>query len=87
LIGGVGGGIVQPNTMATIQAIAPDHARGGVTSAYLSVSYLALSIPVVIAGLAASGIGLDDRRRLVPRGHGDRRDGRGGCLLGDCPTA
>jgi MFS family permease len=59
MIGGVGGGIVQPNTMATIQAIAPDHARGGVTSAYLSVSYLAMSIPVVLAGLAASVIGLD----------------------------
>ena len=59
MIGGVGGGIVQPNTMATIQAIAPDHARGGLTSAYLSVSYLAMSVPVVIAGLAASVIGLD----------------------------
>src|SRR5438477_3103480 len=59
MIGGVGGGIVQPNTMATIQAIAPDHARAGVTSAYLSVSYLAMSIPVVLAGLAASVVGLD----------------------------
>jgi MFS family permease len=59
MIGGVGGGIVQPNTMATIQAIAPDHARGGVTSAYLSVSYLAMSVPVVVAGLAASVIDLD----------------------------
>ncbi len=59
MIGGVGGGIVQPNTMATIQAIAPDHARGGVTSAYLSVSYLAMSVPVVVAGLAASVLGVD----------------------------
>ena len=59
VIGGVGGGIVQPNTMATIQAIAPDHARAGVTSAYLSVSYMALSVPVVVAGLVASVIGLD----------------------------
>jgi len=59
MIGGVGGGIVQPNTMATIQAIAPDHARAGVTSAYLSVSYLAMSIPVVLAGLAVSVVGLD----------------------------
>ena len=59
MVGGVGGGIVQPNTMATIQAIAPDHARGGVTSAYLSVSYLAMGIPVVTAGVAASMIGLD----------------------------
>jgi MFS family permease len=56
IIGGIGGGIVQPNTMATIQSIAPDHARGGVTSAYLSVSYLAMSVPVVVAGLAASVI-------------------------------
>jgi len=59
LIGGIGGGIVQPNAMATIQAIAPDHARGGVTSAFLSVSYLALSVPVAVAGLAARVIGLD----------------------------
>lgn len=59
VIGGIGSGIVQPNTMATIQSIAPDHARGGVTSAYLSVSYLALGVPVVLAGVAASAIGLD----------------------------
>jgi MFS family permease len=59
MLGGIGGGVVQPNTMATVQAIAPDHARGGVTSAYLSMSYLALSIPVVVAGLAASVIRLD----------------------------
>jgi hypothetical protein len=30
-----------------------------VTSAYLSVSYLAMSVPVVVAGLAASVLGLD----------------------------
>jgi MFS family permease len=59
MIGGVGAGIVQPNTMATIQAIAPDHARGGVTSAYLSVVYLAMSVPVVAAGLGASLIGVN----------------------------
>jgi MFS family permease len=59
VIGGIGAGIVQPNTMATIQSIAPDHARGGVTSAYLSACYLAMSVPVVAAGVAASVIGLD----------------------------
>jgi MFS family permease len=53
MIAGVGGGLVQPNTMATIQRIAPDHARGGVTSALLAVSYVAMSLPVVTAGLAA----------------------------------
>ena len=71
MIGGVGGGIVQPNTMATIQAIAPDHARGGVTSAYLSVSYLALSIPVVARRprRQRDRPRPRHRRQLVPRGH------------------
>jgi MFS family permease len=59
VIGGVGGGILQPNTMATIQRIAPAHARGGVTSAHLSASYLAMSIPVVLAGVVSSEAGLD----------------------------
>jgi MFS family permease len=59
VIGGIGSGIVQPNTMATIQSIAPDQARGGVTSAYLSICYLAMSVPVVLAGVAASAMGLD----------------------------
>jgi MFS family permease len=59
MISGIGGGIVQPNTMATVQRIAPDHARGGVTSAFLSASYLAMSLPVVVAGLGASAAGVD----------------------------
>ena len=59
MVAGIGGGLVQPNTMATIQRIAPDHARGGVTSAFLAVSYLGLSVPVVIAGLAASAADVD----------------------------
>ncbi len=59
MIAGIGGGIVQPSTMATIQRIAPDHARGGVTSAFLSTSYLAMSVPVVVAGLGASAAGVD----------------------------
>jgi MFS family permease len=58
-IAGIGSGLVQPNTMATVQRIAPEHARGGVTSAYLAVSYLALSVPVVAAGLAAAAAGID----------------------------
>jgi hypothetical protein len=33
--------------------------RDGITAAYLSVTYLAMSVPVVLAGLAASVIGLD----------------------------
>lgn len=59
MIAGIGGGLVQPSTMATIQGIAPDHARGGVTSAFLSASYLAMSLPVVAAGLGASAAGVD----------------------------
>lgn len=59
IVAGIGSGLVQPNTMATVQRIAPDHARGGVTSAYLAVGYLGLSVPVVAAGLAAAGLGVD----------------------------
>ena len=89
MIGGVGGGIVQPNTMATIQAIAPDHARGGVTSAYLSICCLAMSIPVVAAGLAASVTHLDLATVATwhPRRHGSRRDGGDRHVLIDCPHA
>ncbi|MCU1386858.1 MAG: putative major facilitator superfamily transporter [Ilumatobacteraceae bacterium] len=58
VVTGLGSGLVQMSTMATILRIAPAHARGGVMSAFLSVCYLALSLPVVIAGVVADRLGL-----------------------------
>jgi MFS family permease len=58
VLAGIGTGLAQMHTMATIQRIAPVHARGGVTSAFLTICYLALSVPVVVAGLTADRVGL-----------------------------
>ncbi len=58
VVSGAGAGISQMNAMATIQRIAPIHARGGVTSAYFTICYLAMSVPVIIAGEAADRFGL-----------------------------
>lgn len=58
VVTGAGAGVVQLNTMATIMRIAPAHARGGVTSAFLSACYVAMSLPVVIVGLVADDLGL-----------------------------
>ena len=58
VITGLGAGVVQMNTMGTILQMAPAHARAGVTSAFLTACYVALSLPVVIAGLSAEGLGL-----------------------------
>jgi hypothetical protein len=58
VVAGAGAGVVQLDTMGTIQRIAPAHARGGVTSAFLMACYLAMSVPVVIAGLSADRFGL-----------------------------
>ena len=58
VITGIAAGLVVRSTMATIQRVAPDHARGGVTSAFLTVCYLAMSVPVVAAGLGADHLGL-----------------------------
>ena len=58
MITGLGAGVVQMNTMGTILQMAPAHARAGVTSAFLTVCYVALSLPVVVAGLSAEGLGL-----------------------------
>ncbi|MCU1401314.1 MAG: hypothetical protein JWN62_4423 [Acidimicrobiales bacterium] len=58
VVTGLGAGLVQMSTMATILRIAPAHARGGVMSAFLSVCYVAMSLPVVIAGIAADRVGL-----------------------------
>jgi len=58
VIAGAGAGVAQMNAMATIQRIAPIHSRGGVTSTYFTAGYLAMSIPVIIAGEAADRFGL-----------------------------
>ncbi|QXC59223.1 MFS transporter [Aquihabitans sp. G128] len=58
VVAGAGAGISQRHTMATVQRIAPVHARGGVTSAYLTGCYVAMSLPVVVAGVIADRIGL-----------------------------
>ena len=46
------------NAMATIQHVAPAHSRAAVTSAYFTACYLGLSVPVVVAGVAADRFGL-----------------------------
>jgi MFS family permease len=58
MIAGAGTGVAQMNAMATIQDLAPVHARGRVTSSYFTVCYLGLSVPVIIAGEAADRFGL-----------------------------
>lgn len=58
VVAGVGAGVAQMNAMATVQRIAPVHARAGVTSAYLVMGYLAMSVPVIVAGEAADRFGL-----------------------------
>jgi len=58
VIAGAGAGVVQMNTMGTLLHIAPAHARGGVTSAFLTICYVAMSLPVLVAGFSADGVGL-----------------------------
>jgi MFS family permease len=58
VITGAGAGVAQMNAMANMQRIVPMHARGGVTSAYFTACYLAMSVPVIIAGEAADRFGL-----------------------------
>jgi MFS family permease len=57
LVGG-GSGMAQMNALASIQHLAPVHARSGVTSAYFTLCYLAMSLPLIVAGEAAEGLGL-----------------------------
>jgi hypothetical protein len=46
------------NAMAAVQRIAPLHTRSSVVSAYVLLCYLALSVPVIVAGEAADPFGL-----------------------------
>jgi uncharacterized membrane protein YhaH (DUF805 family) len=50
--------MAQMNALASIQHLAPVHARSGVTSAYFTLCYLAMSLPLIVAGEAAEGLGL-----------------------------
>jgi MFS family permease len=59
VIAGAGAGVVQMGAMAAVLHIAPADARAGVTSAFFSACYLAMSVPVVVAGLTADRFGLD----------------------------
>jgi MFS family permease len=58
VIAGSSSGVTQMNAMATIQRVVPVHARGTVTSTYFVICYIALSLPVIIAGTAADHVGL-----------------------------
>jgi MFS family permease len=58
VIAGIASGIAQMNAMASIQRLAPPEARGRVLSSYFVLCYLALSLPVVLAGEAADRFGL-----------------------------
>jgi MFS family permease len=58
LIAGTGCGVAQMNAMATVQRIAPVHARGSVMSTYATCCYVAVSLPVIVAGVAADRFGL-----------------------------
>jgi MFS family permease len=58
MIAGAGSGVVQRNAMAVVQHIAPLHARGSVMSTYVTLCYVALSVPVIVAGEAADRFGL-----------------------------
>ena len=55
---GAGSGVAQMNALASIQHIAPLHARGGVISAYYTLCYVAMALPVIVAGEAAETLGL-----------------------------
>src|SRR5690242_6464620 len=58
VIAGAGAGVVQRNAMAVVQHIAPLHTRGSVMSTYVLLCYVALSVPVIVAGEAADRFGL-----------------------------
>jgi LmbE family N-acetylglucosaminyl deacetylase len=58
IVAGLGAGLAQLNAMAAIQRIAPLHARSSVMSTYVTLCYVALCLPVIIAGQAADRFGL-----------------------------
>src|SRR5262249_52393410 len=58
VVAGAGAGVTQMNAMAAVQRIAPLHTRSSVVSAYVLLCYIALSVPVIVAGEAADPVGL-----------------------------
>lgn len=58
LLAGVGSGVVQMNAMTAVQRMAPLHARSSVMSTYATCCYVAISVPVIVAGQAADRFGL-----------------------------
>jgi MFS family permease len=58
VIAGAGCGVAQMNAMASVQRIAPAHARSSIMSTYATLCYGAISLPVIIAGQAADRFGL-----------------------------
>ena len=59
VVAGTGSGVAQMNAMAAVQRIAPLHIRGSVVSAYFTICYVALSVPVFVAGEVADHLGLE----------------------------
>jgi hypothetical protein len=57
-VAGVGFGTAMLGAFRTISALAAPGQRAGLVAAYFIVSYLAFSIPVVVAGLATTHVGL-----------------------------
>jgi MFS family permease len=58
VVAGAGSGVVQMNAMAVVQRIAPLHARSSVMATYATCCYVAISVPVIVAGQAADHFGL-----------------------------
>lgn len=58
VIGGIGQGLSFSKGLSAVMTASPTHRRGEVTSAYFLVAYVAISLPIVGQGLAASYWGL-----------------------------
>jgi MFS family permease len=59
-VAGAGFGLAFLGVFRTLVALAPPTDRAGLIAAVYTVSYLAFSVPVVLAGIAATHIGLHD---------------------------
>jgi hypothetical protein len=57
---GTGFGLAFLGVFRTLVALAPPAGRAGLITAIYIVSYLAFSLPVIAAGIAASHVGLSD---------------------------
>jgi hypothetical protein len=57
VVSGVASGVLTMTAARLVLGAAPAQVRGGVASAYLAVAYLAVSLPVVGAGIFADHLG------------------------------